>query len=325
MTQLAEALLAGVEPNFDDRADPPGGTVIGQSEEGRPIHAYTIGTGARRVSLVAGAHADEPVGPETLRLVAARADLVAQLCPDCTFLVVPHVNPDGAARNREWRDRWPDAGAYRGGAVREPPGRDVEFGYPDLRPENRAVSDYLRAHGPFDLHMSLHGMAIAEGGMLLIERHWVDRTQALREAYRTRLEATGLGLHDQDRMGDKGFDYLGPGFWTTPEGGAMRAYFRERGDEAMAARFRDSSMEFVRSLGGDPLCLVTEIPLFLVPNPAPTPGVPGAYLRLRERWSEPDVMQKFGVTPVSLRLAMSLQLDALALGLGCVPKKDVSR
>jgi hypothetical protein len=90
----------------------------------------------------------------------------------------------------------------------------------------------------------------------------------------------------------------------------------------MAARFRDSSMEFVRSLGGDPLCLVTEIPLFRVPNSAPTPGVPGAYLRLRERWSEPDVMQAFGVTPVSLRLAMSLQLDALALGLDTVPIKD---
>ena len=259
----------------------------------------------------------------------ARAEQVAEICPGWVFHVVPHVNPDGEARNRGWRNRWPDAEAYRDGVVREPPGRDIEFGYPDLRPENRAVAGYLSEHGPFDLHMSLHGMGAAEGGMLLVERHWVDRTVALRHEYRVRLESSGLGVHDQDRKGEKGFDYLGPGFWTTPEGSAMRAYFRERGDDAMAARFLDSSMEFVRSLGGDPLCLVTEIPLFLVPNDAPQPGVPAAYLRLREHWTEPGIMQRMGVEPVPLRLAMEFQLDALALGIGALgigaSNRDVSR
>jgi hypothetical protein len=32
----------------------------------------------------------------------------------------------------------------------------------------------------------------------------------------------------------------------------------------MAARFRPSSMEFVQSLGGDPLCMVSELPLFRI-------------------------------------------------------------
>ncbi|MEL7363533.1 MAG: M14 family zinc carboxypeptidase, partial [Bacteroidota bacterium] len=40
--------------------------VIGQSEQGRPIAGVTLGHGPRTVTLVAGAHADEPVGPETL-------------------------------------------------------------------------------------------------------------------------------------------------------------------------------------------------------------------------------------------------------------------
>lgn len=46
----------------------------------------------------------------------------------------------------------------------------------------------------------------------------------------------------------------------------MRRYFLDRDEPAMAARFRPSSMEFVRSLGGDPLTLVSEMPLFLVPT-----------------------------------------------------------
>ncbi|MCG8605778.1 peptidase M14, partial [bacterium] len=41
--------------------------VIGASEKGQPIDAAVIGTGPKRVSLIAGSHSDEPVGPETLR------------------------------------------------------------------------------------------------------------------------------------------------------------------------------------------------------------------------------------------------------------------
>ena len=44
--------------------------VIGQSREGRPIHGLRFGSGTRRVSLLAGCHADEPVGPLFLRHLA---------------------------------------------------------------------------------------------------------------------------------------------------------------------------------------------------------------------------------------------------------------
>jgi len=314
--RLAEALLEGLEPGFTADAAFDGARVIGWSEQGRPIHGYRIGKGVRGLSLVAGAHADEPVGPETLRILVRHGDRLGALLDEFTFHVVPEVNPDGAARNRAWIDAWPDPEAYRTGVVREPPGRDIEFGYPDLRPENRAVSAFLREGGPYALHMSLHGMGAAEGGMLLIEKHWVGRTEDLRQRYGALLDRNVPGRHDHDRKGDKGFQYLGPGFWTTPEGSAMRAYFEERGDPEMAARFRDSSMEFVRALGGDPLCLVTEIPLFVVPNPDPQPGVPGAYLALKERWGEPGALDD--TEPVPLANAIALQLDALELGFGAI-------
>ena len=336
--------------------------VIGESEEGRPIAGITLGTGPARVSLIAGCHADEPVGPETLRALVAgvlmrRADFDG-LLRATTLCVVPHANPDGEARNRPWIERWseedPEAtlGAYVRHVVREPPGRDVEFGFPAMRPENRAVAAFLAGHGPqtggpqtggpFALHASLHGMAFSEGAMLLVERAWAgeggapDRTAHLRAAFAAAAHAAGLRLHDHDRGGEKGFAYLGAGFTTTPEGAAMRRHFEAAGDPATAALFGNSSMEFVRALGtpgadgpadGDPgaLALVTELPLFVVPHdPASPPGVPAGYLAFRAALpairtaleaGDAAPLGAWGLRPLPLAAAMRLQMQVLTLGL----------
>jgi hypothetical protein len=304
---------------------------LGQSEEGRPLYGVVMGTGPRTVSLVAGAHADEPVGPETLRTLILeglrRPDHLDGLFEAYRFVIVPHVNPDGEARNRPWIEQWPGAEAYIQHRVRELPGRDIEFGYPAMRPENRIVASFLRAHAPMHLHMSLHGMGIAEGAMLLIERHWTFRTQPLRDAYAAAVTAAGLALHDHNRKGEKGFFYIEPGFTTTPEGDAMRTFFRAQGDLEMAARFHDSSMEYVRSLGGDPLCLVTELPLFtLRRDEADAAGSASAYRAFRAQL--PDLVRRaqrgqdigadleaFGIRPVPLQTLKRLQLHTIALAL----------
>lgn len=304
---------------------------IGTSEGGRPLCGVVLGRGPVTVSLIAGAHADEPVGPETLRLLVTEGlgtEALRDFFGRFRFVIVPHVNPDGEAANRRWIEEWPDVQAYLAHAHREPPGRDLEFGFPAMRRENHAVADFLAAHAPFALHMSLHGMGFAEGVLLLIERTWADRTLALQAAWRERVARLGLPLHDHDRGGEKGFAYLGPGFTTTPRGAAMRQYFRAMDDEATATLFHQSSMEYVQSLGGDPLCLVTEVPLFLLSADPPTsPGVPGKYLAWKEKL--PDLKLRrgedvageiaaFGLTPVPLAVAVRLQLDALELGLGMV-------
>ena len=307
---------------------------LGTSEEGRPLLGVTLGTGSRTVSLIAGAHADEPVGPETLRTFVLtglqRREQLATLFTTFRFVLVPHINPDGEARNQPWIAQWPRYEAFLQHVVREQPGRDLEFGFPAMRPENRHVAAFLRAYAPYSLHMSLHGMAHSDGGMLLIERHWAGHTQALRDAFVARLRAEALTPHDHNRKGEKGFFYIEPGFTTTPEGAAMQAHFRALGDEATAGLFHQSSMEYVRSLGGDPLCLVTEMPLFhLPPDPDAPPGVPTAYLRFREK--KPALLHALhhgaslaperaalGLRPLALDTAMRLQLDALALGLADV-------
>ncbi len=316
---------------------------LGSSEAGRPLYGVVLGDGPRAVSLLAGAHADEPVGPETLRTLILeglrRRDEYAALFAAYRFVVVPHVNPDGEARNRAWIEQWPRLEAYLRRAVREPPGRDLEFGFPAMRPENRCVAAFLRAFAPFHLHLSLHGMGFAEGAMLLVERHWAGRTQRLRDHFAEAARAAGLPLHDHNRKGEKGFFYIEPGFTTTPEGAAMRAYFRGLGDEATAAHFHESSMEFVRSLGGDTLCLVTELPLFVLAQPQPpAPGRPEAYLRFKEtlprlraaleRGEEiTPLVEPFGLRALALPDAMRLQAQTIQFGLEALPEalpKDTS-
>ena len=306
---------------------------LGASEEGRPLYGAVLGHGDQTVSLVAGHHADEPVGPEALRCFILRAlhhrDLMAPWFRRYRFVVVPHVNPDGEARNRPWIKQWPDLSSYLQHVVREAPGRDLEYGYPDMRPENQHVAAFLRSHAPFALHANLHGMSVAEGGLLLINRPWTFRTQSLRDDFRRAVRAEGLRMHDHNRKGEKGFFWLEPGFQTTPRGDAMRTYFRAQGDEAMARRFHDSSMEFVMKRGGDPLALVTELPLFVVRNDDPTPGHPDEYLRLRDRLPEvrarlergddiDGLLSSFDLRPVPPAVGMRLQMRAVELGLRSV-------
>jgi hypothetical protein len=307
--------------------------VIGRSEAHREILGFVVGSGSRRVSLVAGNHSDEPVGPETLRCLlealGSSTPQYSRLLEEYTFVVVPQTNPDGEAKNGRWIERWPDAEAYLEHAFRELPGRDMEFAFPDGRVENRAVAEFLRRHGPFHLHGSLHGMGFSDGAFLLIERRWGFRTGRLQTSFRALAAEAGLDLHDHNRQGEKGFFYLGPGFNTTPEGEAMRTYFRARDDDSMAKRFRMSSMEYVRSLGGDPLCLVTEMPLFLIRGDQPSaPGRPGPYLSFLERVRDVrgssdaiarrKLLDDFGVRPLDRRTAMRIQLGVIESGLEAV-------
>ncbi len=318
-------------------------TVIGESEEGRPIDAFRLGDGPHAVSLIAGNHADEPVGPETLRTLVLSTldapDAYEALLEHVTFYIVPHTNPDGEVRNRTWIDAWPDMGAYLNHVSRELPGRDLEFGFPEMRMENQAVANFLLPHAPFALHASLHGMSVSEGALLLINRPWAFRTEALQRGYRQAAADAGLGMHDHNRKGEKGFFWIAPGFQTTPRGDAMRSYFRSMGDGDMAERFHSSSMEMIMDAGGDPLCLVTELPLWVLRD-GPThaaedpmePHQPHRYNAFRDEFTPlrhkdlgdsamstiQDTLSRFDLEPLNPATAVALQLRTLELALETV-------
>jgi len=252
---------------------------LGRSREGRLVAGYRLGSGPRKISLIAGCHADEPVGPALLDRVVA---FLSAASPDHDALrnyewwIVPHINPDGAERNSEWFDGVHDCydlPTYLRHVVRELPGDDIEFGFPrgngdqEARPENRAVYDWWCSDPrPFDVHVSLHGMGFAGGPWFLIDPAWRDRCGTFKDRCRTSTENLGYVLHDIQRFGEKGFERIERGFCTRPNSEAMARFFVERNEPEMAVKFRPSSMETIRAMGGDALTLVTEIPLFILPG-----------------------------------------------------------
>jgi hypothetical protein len=281
MYDRTDGILATALASRDD------GMEIGRSREGRAVRAFRLGTGRHRVSLLAGCHADEPVGPRLLRHVAA---YLAGLPPDDHLLadyqwwIVPHINPDGEAQNRAWyRDDEVvyDLAAHLGNVAREAPGDDIEFGFPnddddnDARPEPRAVFEWWRSDArSFAVHVSMHGMGFSAGPWFLIDRSWKDRCALLQQRCAGKVAELGYTLHDVERLGEKGFVRLGRGFCTRPDSRYMREHFLALGDEETASRFRPSSMETARRLGGDTLTLVTEMPLFITPGVGEELGPP---------------------------------------------------
>jgi hypothetical protein len=329
---------------------PPPGRVLGRSRKGQEIDGYRFGRGDLHVSLIGGCHADEPVGPAMLRrlvsfLFARPAD--DPLLATATWFVVPHVNPDGEERNAPWsastvpaidprgrEDRVYDLSLYMNHVRRELPGDDMEFGFPrdpaddGVRPENRAVAAFLAEGAPFHLHASFHGMGFATGPWFLIEEAWIDRTAALRDTMRDQVRAMGYQIFDVDRGGEKGFHRVDEGFTTRPDSRSMVRWFEERNDPGMAAKFRPSSMEYVRSLGGDPFTMVSEMPLFLRPLEAGESGRPDdphfrAFLdRIAGKTPEEvrTEMEKSGVRGMPIRDQMRLQLAFLNAALAAVGK-----
>jgi hypothetical protein len=295
--------------------------LLGQSEEGRKIWAFKLGHGPSKISLLAGCHSDEPLGPEMLRRLVKEfhdhQDQLNEVWERYTFYILPHINPDGEKRNVKWMKDWPNFEAYLSSAFREPPGRDVEFGFPKMRRENELWSNWLEAEGPFQLHISFHGMGYSEGNMLLIEKHWIDRTQKLRKAFEEKSLQAGYLMHDHDREGDKGFLYISPGFTTTPEGVAMKEHFVKAGDSEMAEKFHLSSMEWIRSLGGDPRCLVTELPLFCIQKrEGRQKGLPVHHLSLKEArkksdFRASDAEKSLNIQHLSIGFGLEMQLFVL--------------
>lgn len=318
-------------------------TEIGTSREGRPLYGHRLGRGPTRVSLIGGCHADEPVGPEMLgRLCAYLSDASPDdpLVSTYSWSIVPHVNPDGALRNSVWSSSTvecldhqgqPDVGydlaEYAEHVIRELPGDDIEFGFPrsaedyEARPENRAVATFLEDGGPFSLHGSFHGMDLAVGPWFLIERSWEDRTGPMREALRQAVRSRGYRLFDIDRGGEKGFFRIDEGFTSRPDSKAMREHFLALGDEETASRFRPSSMEYTRSLGGDPLTIVSEMPLFVLGEGVERPQK-GLKEIDRENGREGVLREaeRLGLRPMPIRDQMRLQLAFLGEALRVITR-----
>ncbi len=324
-----------------------GGELLGYSVGQRPIKGFRFGKGSKRISLIAGNHADEPIGPlllmKLVNYLQAQTD-THPLLKNYSWWIVPHGNPDGEAINKSWytyKDDVSDLAKYLKHVVRELPGKDVEFGYPiegqikSLRPENEAVYNFWkRANVSFDLHVSLHGMKSSYGAWYLIDESWIDRSEDLRELCVKKTHELGYHLYDLDRFGEKGFKRIAEGFCTRPDSKNMRNHFLNLNDHETAKLFHASSMESIRSLSDDCLTLVSEMPLFLIPKKERELVWPDPYLQnwnkqflkwktelLSGTISEAELnnqAKELGVTPMSWKDQMKLQWNFICAGLQVV-------
>ena len=315
--------------------------VIGSSRSGRPIYGIRIGDGPVHRSIVAGAHADEPAGPIAACVFAEYAAALGD--SGCSWYIIPQVNPDGAEANKAWFAPVPDLKTYLAHVRREGPGDDIEFGYPGkghkaLRPENTAAAQFFEGGAPFVAHASLHSMGLASGAWFLAGKEWSaiadhpDRTVRLREYLSHAAALQGFLLHDIDRRGEKGFTRICRGFCTTPSSSGMRAHFQD--DPDTANLFRLNSMEYIQSLGDDPLVMVSEIPNFALDggwqpgirpverldSPPPLPGET-SYERVRDAMKAAmqergvsgaaAIARQHGAVPVPFSAHVTMQLEML--------------
>ncbi|MEU6099212.1 M14 family zinc carboxypeptidase [Streptomyces flaveolus] len=141
---------------------------VGTSRAGTPLLLLSVGHGTRQALVVAGPHANEPVGGATVLRLAERALADPRLTEgaDATWNLLLCADPDGLRRNEGWLSGPYTLGRYarnffRPGFLEQPewlpdgPDRAV-------LPETRtllALQDELR---PF-LHCSLHGVDVGGG------------------------------------------------------------------------------------------------------------------------------------------------------------------
>lgn len=249
----------------------------------------------------------------------------------CSWWIVPHVNPDGELLNRNWytpEDEAYDIAGYLEGVQRAIPREDIEYGFPiegeigPKRTENEFVFDFWKsAGGPFDLHVSLHSMAASFGCWFLIDPGWVERSEQVQQRCLEEVRTMGYPLFDVDRQGEKGFHRIAAGFATRPNHRAMRQYFLDREDPETAAHFHPSSMESIRSLGGDCLTLAPELPVFILPQEKKDLSWPNpAFEAWKERLHEWKAQLHLGkMTRAEVRMA------AAQAGIRAMPVVDQMR
>lgn len=319
-----------------------GARKLGLSRAAHPIYGYVYGSGNLHVSLMAGAHADEPTGPRLLYHLVnflSGQNKDHPLLQNFTWYIIPHINPDAENRNLSWysyQDELYDLASYLQFVSREKPGDDIEWGFPDqenkaLRPENQAAYDFWQSNrNGFDLHASLHSMGKSFGPWFLIDEDWTHHSDHIQRTCKEETMKMGYRLFDINREGEKGFVRIAPGFATKPHSKAMKLFFLQRNEPRMADKFHASSMESIKSIGGNPLTIVSEMPLFILPKAGNDISWPNPELELWSKklndWKEQLLQkqatadqvnqwaQKEGIKP--MRIVDQMYLQWIFIGAG---------
>jgi hypothetical protein len=141
---------------------------VGTSRAGTPLWLLSVGHGSRQALVVAGPHANEPVGGATVLRLAERvlADPRLSEGADATWNLLLCLDPDGSRRNEGWLPGPYTLGRYfrnffRPGFLEQP--EWLPDGAAGARlPETRALLEVQDELRPF-LQCSLHGVDVGGG------------------------------------------------------------------------------------------------------------------------------------------------------------------
>ncbi|WP_199827537.1 M14 family zinc carboxypeptidase [Streptomyces xylophagus] len=141
---------------------------VGTSRAGTPLWLLSVGHGSRQALVVAGPHANEPVGGATALRLAGRvlADPRLSEGADATWNLLLCLDPDGSRRNEGWLSGPYSLGRYfrnffRPGFLEQP--EWLPDGAAGARlPETRALLEVQDELRPF-LQCSLHGVDVGGG------------------------------------------------------------------------------------------------------------------------------------------------------------------
>lgn len=141
---------------------------VGTSRAGTPLWLLSVGHGGRQALVVAGPHANEPVGGATALRLAGRvlADPRLSEGADVTWNLLLCLDPDGSRRNEGWLSGPYSLGRYfrnffRPGFLEQP--EWLPDGAAGARlPETRALLEVQDELRPF-LQCSLHGVDVGGG------------------------------------------------------------------------------------------------------------------------------------------------------------------
>ncbi|MET7452034.1 M14 family zinc carboxypeptidase [Streptomyces sp. NPDC005574] len=141
---------------------------IGTSRAGSPLLMLSVGHGSRQALVVAGPHANEPVGGATVLRLAERALADPRLTEgsDATWNLLLCLDPDGLRRNENWLHGPYTLGNYfrnffRPGFLEQPEWLPEGADRAGL-PETRALLDVQDDLRPF-FQCSLHGVDVGGG------------------------------------------------------------------------------------------------------------------------------------------------------------------
>ncbi|CAL9608057.1 hypothetical protein SUDANB2_05565 [Streptomyces sp. enrichment culture] len=141
---------------------------VGTSRAGTPLWLLSVGHGDRQALVVAGPHANEPVGGATVLRLAERALADPRLTEgaDATWNLLLSLDPDGLRRNEGWLTGPYTLGRYfrnffRPGFLEQPEWLPDGAAAAAL-PETRALLDVQDDLRPF-LQCSLHGVDVGGG------------------------------------------------------------------------------------------------------------------------------------------------------------------